>query len=355
MKNFLRYFILISVSVFVLFSFFAGKGAQTVDFSGIELLGAGASFPAPLYERMLMQFNQDTKAKVTYNAIGSSGGIKAIKERTVDFGGTDAFLSDKEMSEMPAPVVHIPTCLGAIVVSYNLPGNPQIKLDGDTIAQIFLGNIKNWNDPKIKALNPDINFPNLPITVAYRSDGSGTTYNFTAYLSLVSSEFAQKVGKGKTVNWPTGVGGPQNAGVASIIKQTEGAIGYVEIAYAINSNLPFAIVKNKAGNWIKADLNSTSLSANIELPADTRIELVNTSAQNGYPITTFTWLVIYKEQNYNNRKIERAKALVSLLWWMTHDGQKFAPSLLYAPLPEKAISLIEKILKSVTFDGKPLL
>lgn len=355
MKNIFKIFSFLAISLLIFFSIFAGKSSQQANFSGIELLGAGASFPAPLYERMLMQFNQETKAKVTYNAIGSSGGIKAIKERTVDFGGTDAFLTDKEMNDMPAPVVHIPTCLGAIVIAYNLPGNPQIKLDGETIAQIFLGNIKNWNDPKIKALNPEITFPDLPITVAYRSDGSGTTYNFTAYLSLVSSEFAQKVGKGKTVNWPTGIGGPQNAGVASIIKQTEGTIGYVEIAYAINSGLPFAIVKNKSGKWIKPDLNSTSLSANINLPEDTRIELVNTSAPDGYPITTFTWLVIYKEQNYNNRTFDRARALVSLLWWMTHDGQKFAPSLLYAPLPEKAISLIEKILKSVTYNGKPIL
>ncbi len=340
---------LVAVMVF----FVAGKGGS--DVSKIELNGAGASFPAPLYEKMLYGYNQETGAKVTYNAIGSSGGIRSIKDKVVDFGGTDAYVKDGDMSQFDSDILHIPTCLGAIVVTYNLPGSPELRLDGDTISNIFLGNITKWNDSKIQKLNPNVKLPSTDITVAHRSDGSGTSYNFTAYLSKVSSQWNNKVGAGKTVNWPVGVGGPKNAGVAALVKQTVGAIGYVELSYAINSNLPYATVKNSSGNFIKPSLESTSLAADTKLPEDTRIELVNTGAADGYPISTFTWIVVYKEQNYNGRSKERAEALVKLLWWMTHEGQKYAPTLEYAPLSDGAKAKVEKILKSITFDGQPIM
>jgi phosphate transport system substrate-binding protein len=321
----------------------------------VELSGAGASFPYPVYSKMFDVYNQETGIKVNYQSIGSSGGIKNIKDKVVDFGASDAYLSDADMESFSAPVVHIPTVLGAIVVTYNLSDNPTLKLSADVVADIFLGKITRWNDARITSLNPGVSLPNADIIVVHRSDGSGTTFNFTYYLSAVSPEWKSKVGNDKSVNWPVGLGGAQNSGVAALVTQTPNSIGYVELAYADQNNLPFATIKNAAGNWIVPSLDSTSLAANTTLPADTRIALGNTSATKGYPISTFTWLIIYKEQNYGGRSKEQAKALVDLLWWVTHEGQKEAKPLEYAPLPDAAVKIVEKILKSVTYDGKPIM
>ena len=319
-----------------------------------ELMGAGASFPYPIYSKMFDEYNKQFGIKVNYQSIGSSGGIKNIKDKVVDFGASDAFLSEKDMSTFDAPVLHIPTVLGSIVVTYNLPGNPTLKLTGEIVADIFLGKITKWNDPALAAINSGIKLPGTDIIVAHRSDGSGTTNNFTEYLSRVSASWKEQVGVGKSVNWPVGLGGAQNAGVAGLVKQTTGSIGYVELAYADQNNLPYATLKNKAGNWVVPSLATTSLAADMKLPADTRVVLADTDATDGYSIATLTWLLIYKEQNYAGRTLEQAKALVDLIWWMTHDGQQYAESLEYAPIPDAAVKDVEAILKSVTYDGKPV-
>jgi phosphate transport system substrate-binding protein len=321
----------------------------------VELTGAGASFPYPVYSKMFDAYFQANGIKVNYQSIGSSGGIKNIKDKVVDFGASDAYLSDSDMSSFGAPVVHIPTVLGAIVVTYNLAGSPTLRLSGDVVADIFLGKITRWNDPRITGVNPGVSLPNADIIVVHRSDGSGTTYNFTYYLSAVSADWRAKVGTDKSVNWPVGLGGAQNSGVAALVTQTPSSIGYVELAYADQNKLPYATIKNAAGNWIVPSLDSTSLAANTTLPDDTRIALGNTSATDGYPISTFTWLIIYKEQAYGGRSMQQATETVHLLWWVTHEGQQYAKPLEYAPLPDAAVKKVETILKSVTYNGSPIL
>ncbi len=323
--------------------------------SSATISGAGSSFAYPIYSKMGAEYNKINGVQVNYQAIGSSGGIKNIKNKVVDFGGSDAFLTDEQIKTFDAPVIQFPTVAGAIVITYNLPGSPTLKLTGDVVARIWLGQITKWNDPAITSLNPGVNLPDQSIIVAHRSDGSGTTFNFTLYLSRVSSAWKDKVGHATSVNWPVGLGGAQNAGVAGIIKQTPGAIGYVELAYATENKLPFATLKNSSGNWIVPSLKSTSLAANTEIPADGRIYLDDTSAPEGYPITTLTWVIAYKDQKYSGRSMAQAKALVDFFWWMIHDGEQYAEPLQYAPLPAAAVKADENILRSITYGGTPLL
>ena len=323
--------------------------------SGVELLGSGASFPFPIYSKMFDEYNKAVGTKVNYQSIGSSGGVKNIQNKVVDFGASDAYLSDDQMHSFDAPVVHIPTVLGSIVVIYNLPGNPSLRLTGEVVADVFMGKITKWNDPAIAGLNPGTALPAQEIIVAHRSDGSGTTFNFTYYLSKVSGAWSKGVGNANSVNWPVGLGGAQNAGVAGIVKQTVGSIGYVELAYALQNKLPYATLRNQAGNWITPSLDSTSAAASGAMPSDTRVYLGNTGAANGYPIANLTWIIVYKEQSYGKRSPEQAKALVKLLWWMTHDGEKYTKDLLYAPLPDAAVKSVEAILGSITYGGKPVL
>jgi len=327
------------------------KGAT----SNVTLSGAGSSFAYPIYSKMGSEYNKITGVQLNYQAIGSSGGIKDISNKVVDFGGSDAFLTDEQIAKMSAPIIQFPTVAGSIVITYNLPGNPTIRLTGDVIAKIFLGQITKWNDPAITSLNPGITLPSEDIIVAHRSDGSGTTFNFSLYLSRVNADWKSKVGYGTSVNWPAGLGGAQNAGVAGIITQTPGAIGYVELAYATENKLPFATLQNAAGNWIVASLASTSQAANTKIPADGRIYLDNTTAAQGYPITTLTWVIAYKEQSYAGRSEAQAKALVDFFWWMIHDGEKYAEGLQYSPLPAAAVTADENILRQITFNGKPIL
>lgn len=323
--------------------------------SNETLSGAGSSFAYPIYSKMGSEYNKINGVQLNYQAIGSSGGIKNIKNKVVDFGGSDAFLTDAQIQDFEAPVIQFPTVAGAIVITYNLPGKPTLKLTGDVVAKIWLGRITKWNDPAITSLNPGVTLPGQDIIVAHRSDGSGTTFNFTLYLERVNADWKSKVGHGTSVNWPVGLGGAQNAGVAGIIKQTPGAIGYVELAYATENNLPFATLKNASGNWIVPSLKTTSLAADTKIPADGRIYLDDTSAPQGYPITTLTWVVAYKEQNYGGRSLAHAKALVDFFWWMIHDGEQYAEALQYSPLPSAAVKADEDILRSFAYDGKPIL
>jgi len=318
----------------------------------VELLGAGATFPYPFYSKLFDEYHKLKGIKVNYQAIGSGGGIRQIINNTVDFGGTDAFMNEEEMSKINEGVAHIPTCLGAVVLTYNLEGNPNLLLTGEIISDIFLGKIKKWNDNKISELNPEANLPDLSISVVHRSDGSGTTFIFSDYLSKISKEWNEKVGRGKSLNWPAGIGGKGNQGVAGLIQQTPGSIGYAELIYATSNHMPFAKVQNKSGNFILPSEKSVSLAADIEMPDDTRVSLTNTEAPNGYPISSFTWLVLYKNMSFDENK---AKTLIEMVDWMIHDGRKYAEALHYAPLPDAAVLKAEKILKTLKNNGKVIL
>jgi phosphate transport system substrate-binding protein len=293
--------------------------------------------------------------KVNYQSIGSGGGVRQLMEKTVDFGASDAFLSDEELKKFPNPVVHVPITVGAVVIAYNLPGNPELRLTPSVLVDIFMGKIKKWNDRRIKELNPDVDLPGLEIIVVYRSDGSGTTFIFTDYLCKISDEWKKKIGKGKSVKWLTGIGAKGNEGVSAFIKQTPGAIGYIELAYALQNNIPFVLLKNKAGRFVKPSVKSVSLAADIELPNDMRISLTNTSAEEGYPISGFTWIIVYRNLYHGKLSYKKAKELVKLLWWMIHDGQKYCEKLHYAPLSEKAVKKAEKIIRSIVYKGTPIL
>ena len=320
------------------------------------LLGAGSTFIYPLFSKMFSDCNTKTGIQVNYQSIGSGGGILQLTNKTVDFGASDGPLNDEQTTKIAAPVLHVPQASGAVVVTYNLPGdNNNISLTPDIIADIFLGKIKTWNDPRIVAINKGVNIPAFPILVAHRSDGSGTTNIFTNYLSKVSPEWKTKVGSGGAVNWPAGLGGKGNEGVAGLVKQTPGAIGYVELIYALQNKMDYAKVQNKKGKFIVPSLASVTAAGNVKLPDDSKIFITDTDAPDGYPISGFTWVIIYKEQNYGGRSRERATQLLKLLWWNLHEGQTFAAPLNYAPLSKEALKVAERILKSATYGGKSIL
>jgi phosphate transport system substrate-binding protein len=336
-----------------------GSAADSTANKGGEdntIMGAGATFPNPLYSKMFSEYNKTTGLKVNYQSIGSGGGIQQLTSKTVDFGASDAPLNGKQDSALPAPAVHIPITAGAVVLSYNLPElKDTLMLTPDVLAKIFLGEIKKWNDPMIAAVNKGAKLPATDILVAHRSDGSGTSNIFTTYLSKVSKDWETKVGKGSSVNWPVGLGGKGNEGVAGSVKQTPGAIGYVELAYAIQNNMAYAKVQNKAGNFITPSIASITAAANITIPADAKISLTNTEAADGYPISGLTWILIYKEQKYDNRTADHAAKMLKLIQWMVHEGQPYCAPLNYAPLSANAVSIADAQLKTITYDGKPVL
>ncbi len=320
------------------------------------LLGAGSSFINPLFSKMFADYNAKTGIQVNYQSIGSGGGILQLTNKTVDFGASDGPLNDEQTAKFGVPVLHIPQASGAVVITYNLPGdNNNIGLTPDIIADIFLGKIKTWNDPRIISINKGVNIPAFPILVAHRSDGSGTTNIFTNYLSKVSAEWKTKVGSAGAVNWPSGLGGKGNEGVAGLVKQTPGAIGYVELIYALQNKMDYAKIQNKKGKFIIPSIASVTAAGNVKMPDDAKIFITDTDAADGYPIAGFTWVLIYKEQNYNGRSKDRATKLLKLLWWNIHEGQAFTQPLNYSPLSKEALKIAEKILKSATYDGKAIL
>ncbi|WP_158796861.1 phosphate ABC transporter substrate-binding protein PstS [Pedobacter sp. L105] len=330
----------------------AAKGANQEN----ALLGAGSTFVYPLFSKMFAEYGKTNDVKVNYQSIGSGGGILQLTNKTVDFGGSDAPLNEEQTTKIGAPVLHIPMASGADVITYNLPDvKESLKMTPELIASIYLGKITKWNSPEIAAANPGTKLPDLPLVVVHRSDGSGTSYIFTDYLTKVSPEWAKKVGKATAVNWPAGLGGKGNEGVSGLVKQTPGAVGYVELAYAIQNKMPVAQIKNKAGKFITPNLASITAASNIELPADAKVSLTDTSSPDGYPISSFTWALIYKEQNYNSRSATKAEQLLKLLWWNIHEGQKNCAPLNYATLSTSAVTVAEKILKSATYDGKVIL
>jgi phosphate transport system substrate-binding protein len=305
--------------------------------------GAGATFPYPIYSKWFDEYAKvDPSVRFNYQSIGSGGGQKQILAQTVDFGASDGPMSDDNLAKAPGKLLHIPTVAGADVVAYNLPGNPVLKLDADTIAGIFLGQIKKWNDPKIAALNPGMNFPDQELVVVHRSDGSGTTYIWTDYLSKISAEWKQKVGTNTSVNWPVGLGGKGNEGVAGQIKQTPGALGYVELIYAVQNKMPYADVKNAAGEFVKASLASiTAAMATAQIPDDFRFSMTNAPGNDSYPIAGATWLLVYEQQ----KDAAKAKKLVEFLKWALTKGEEMAKDLAYAPL---APQLRDRVLKRVS-------
>lgn len=316
-----------------------------------ELSGAGATFPLPFYNVVFEQFGQVNGDQVAYGGIGSGGGVRNLRDKIVDFAGSDAYLSDKEMAEM-APVVHIPTCMGAVVVAYNLDGVDELKLTGELVADIFAGEVKMWNDTRLAELNPGVKLPNEPIIPVYRSDGSGTTFVFTDYLTKVSPMWASKYGVGKSVNFPSGQAAKGNPGVAGVIKQTKNTIGYVGSEYAFAQKIPYAFVQNQKGEYILPSSATISAAASGEIPTDTRTSITNADAFGAYPISTFTWMIIYKEQNYSDRTKEQAIATLDLLKYILSDeAQGITSEVHYAPLPAKAKELSMTNLKTVTYDG----
>jgi phosphate transport system substrate-binding protein len=304
--------------------------------------GAGATFPFPIYSKWFNEYAKvDPSVRFNYQSIGSGGGQKQILSETVDFGASDGPMSDENLAKAPRALWHFPTVAGADVITYNIPDNPKIRLDGPTIAAIFFGKVAKWNDPAIASQNPGVTLPDLDIVVVHRSDGSGTTYIFTDFLSKVSPEWKDKVGKGTSVSWPNGIGGKGNEGVSGQIKQVPGSIGYVELAYAKQNDLPYADVKNSSGNYVTPSIGSiTEALATAEIPDDFRFSMVNPPGANAYPISGATWLLVYAEQKDH----AKGEKLVQFLKWAYSEGEKLAPGLDYAPLPD---ALVKRALEKV--------
>jgi phosphate transport system substrate-binding protein len=318
-------------------------------------MGAGATFPNPLYQKWFNDYNKShPSAKFDYQSIGSGGGIKQITAKTVDFAGSDAPMNDEELKAAGAEILHIPTVMGAVVLTYNVPTvTAELKLSPGAIAGIFLGTVKKWNDPSITGDNPGVTLPAADITLVHRSEASGTSYAFTDFLSKVSPEWKEKYGTGAAINWPVGLGAKGNEGVTGQVKQSPNSIGYIELIYAIQNKLPYATVKNAAGSFVKPSLESVSSAAAAaagQMPEDLRVSITNASGADAYPISTFTYFLVYKNQPDQTK----GKALVDFLWWSTHDGQQTAPELAYAPLPKDVVQKDEQKIKSIVFQGKPL-
>ena len=329
-------------------------GGQKSSGESVELTGAGATFPLPFYNMTFEGYSATHADRVSYGGIGSGGGVRNLKDGIVDFAGSDAFLSDKEMAEMK-PVVHIPTCMGAVVLAYNLPDVVKLNLSGEVIADIYAGKITDWNDARLQELNPDVKLPAKKIILAFRSDGSGTTFVFTDYLSKVSENWKNTYGAGKTVDFPVGQAAKGNPGVAGIIAQTPYSLGYIGSEYAFAQKIPCASVINAQGEAVLPDTKSISAAAG-EIPQDTRCSITNADAPGAYPISCFTWLLIYKEQDYSSRSEAQAKATLELMKYILSDSiQQTTEAVHYAPLPKKAVELSLNNLKEVTYKGQPVL
>ena len=322
-------------------------GSAQIVSAQMTINGAGATFPYPIYSKWFDAYTKvDPSVRFNYQSIGSGGGQKQIMAQTVDFGASDGPMSDENLAKAPGKLLHIPTVAGAVVITYNLPGNPTLKLDGQTVADIYLGKITKWNDPKITATNPGVTLPDKDIVVVHRSDGSGTTYIFTNYLGKVSPEWQSKVGNNTSVNWPTGLGGKGNEGVAGQVKQTPNALGYVELIYAIQNKMPYADLKNAAGEFVKPTLDSvTAALATADIPDDFRFSMTNAPGKDAYPIAGATWLLVYEHQ----KDAAKGKKIVEFLKWAETDGEKMAKDLDYAPLPENVQQRVLKRINEIKY------
>lgn len=354
------------LAIFIAATLIAGLGMLIVPkiafAQQVTINGAGATFPFPLIDTWRVEYQTvKPEVNINYQSIGSGGGIKQFTEKTVDFGATDAPLTTEEAQKAPG-AVHIPETIGSVVAAYNLPVEG-LKLTGPILADIYLGKITKWNDPKIQSINSGMSLPAEDIVVVQRSDGSGTTFVWTDYLSNVSSTFEQQIGKGKSVQWPVGVGAPGNEGVANSINTTPNAIGYVELAYATTTGMKHAAIQNQAGNFIPASINSTEAAVAAYAPSLptgdqpwTNVTLVNAPGADSYPIASFSYLLLYKELTTNPSLKDQNKAqnLVDFINWAITDGQQFAPDLAYVPLPDPVVQLTQETLRGLTFNGAPL-
>jgi phosphate transport system substrate-binding protein len=311
------------------------------------LNGAGATFPNPMYQKWFSEYHKlHSDVEVNYQSIGSGGGIRQVLAGTVDFGASDGPMTDEQLKEAKIKILHIPTVMGAVVPAYNVPGvSGEVKFTPQALAGIFLGKITSWNDPAITGSNPDIKLPNQPIIVVHRSDGSGTTYIWTDYLSKVSPDWQGQVGKGTSVKWPVGLGGKGNEGVAGLVRQMQGAIGYVELIYAVQNKITYGSVKNGAGGFVKASLGSvTAAAASVKnMPADFRVSITDAPGKDAYPISSFTWLLIPAQ----SKDATKGKIIVDFLNWMVDDGQKMTADLSYAPLPPTVAAKVKDAIKQV--------
>jgi phosphate transport system substrate-binding protein len=313
-----------------------------------QINGAGASFPFPIYTKWFSEYGKlHSDVQINYQSIGSGGGIRQLTAQTVFFGATDGPMNEEQLKGAPGPILHFPTVLGGVVPIYNVEGvTAPLKFSGKVLADIILGKITKWNDPAIAALNAGVKLPATDITVAHRSDGSGTTYIFVDYLSKVSPEFKEKVGVNTSVNWPVGVGGKGNEGVAGLVKQTPGTIGYVELIYAIQNKIPYGSVQNADGEFLQASLESVTAAASgatKSMPADFRVSITNAPGKGAYPISSFTWLLFYE----NPTDKAKAKVMVDFMKWALTDGQKYCAELGYAPLPKEVVALEMEALKKI--------
>ncbi len=335
------------------------SGAAGVRAAGpITLNGAGATFPYPLYSKWFSEYNRmHPDIRINYQSIGSGGGIAQVQKGTVDFGASDAPLSDQQLKEMGRPIILLPTVAGSVAVSYNLPGmSTGLRLTVENVADIYMGQLTKWNDPRIQSNNGSMKLPDTPITVVHRSDGSGTSFIFTTFLSEVSKTWSDKVGRGTSVEWPAGVGGKGNEGVAGLVKETPGAIGYVELAYVVQNHLNYALLKNRDGQWVAPSLSATTAAAaggaaRMQQTNDVRVPIVFSPGATTYPIVGFTFLLIPQQQGDE----AKGKALAEFVWCAIHDGEKMAAQLLYAQLPAPVVVIDERILKTVSYQGKALL
>ncbi len=323
---------------------------------GQTLTGAGATFPNPIYTKWFDAYNKKTGVQINYQSIGSGGGIRQFTEGTVDFGATDGPMNESQIAAVNANVLHVPTVLGAVVVTYNLPGlgATRLKFDGNALVDIFMGRLTKWNDKKLAALNPGVKLPDQDIIVVHRSDGSGTTYIFTDYLNKFSREWKDKIGFATSVSWPVGLGGKGNEGVTQQVKQTEGAVGYVELIYALSNKLGYGEIKNAAGSFVTPSLASvTAAAGSAKLPKDTdfRVSITNAPGADAYPIASFTWLLVQKD----GKDAGKARIVKDFLTWMiSPDAQKMAEALNYAPLPAAVVALIQSRLPTLKAGGKSL-
>jgi phosphate transport system substrate-binding protein len=320
----------------------------TLAAQSMQINGAGATFPAPIYSKWFSEYNKlHSNVRINYQPLGSGAGIKQVTERTVFFGATDGPMTPEQLNAAPGKLLHLPTVLGAVVPVYNLPGvSQELKFDGPVLANIFLGKITKWNDPAITALNAGVNLPGTDIVVAHRSDGSGTTYIWVDYLSKVSPEFKKVVGVGTAVKWPAGVAGAKNDGVAAIVSQTPGALGYVELIYALNTKTAYGQVKNMNGKFVKASIDSVSAAAAAAaaaMPADYRVSITNAPGDAVYPISSFTWMLFYQDP----KDKAQGKAMVDFMKWALTEGQKFAGDMGYAPIPKNVVDMEMKTLATI--------
>jgi phosphate transport system substrate-binding protein len=332
------------------------SGADTSAAGGrVNLTGAGATFPYPVYSKWVLEYTRlHPDVQINYQSIGSGGGIRQFMDATVDFGATDGPMADSQITVLNGNVLHIPTVIGAVVPAYNLPQVTQnLRFTPEVLAGIFSGEISSWDDSRIASLHPGTQLPRVPIVVIHRSDGSGTTYVWTDYLSKVSPTWRQRVGRGTSVSWPVGLGARGNEGVASQVTQTPGAIGYVELVYATQNRITYGFVRNRSEQYVHASLPAVTSAAAVPFAADTdfRVSITDPPAGDAYPVASFTWILIPREM----RDPAKARALLEFLWWATHDGQRFATDLGYAPLPEPVVRLVEERLKRVTAGGRAVL